>query len=215
TKPSLRRNGLARILMHEVVQAVCDGRRGSVFFGFPRVRRIADVATELSPAFVAAGHDGGRNVVDGRREVHLILYAVPSYAEFVHVAPPTELFESSFLRENLYAFLRLAIKAGDYPSEFFVGPPSIHEFRELGFIFEYDVNSPSRALEITGYTGESKNHDQICDTLDELVESRRGVQHETVTVLADKIELIRKLINRGFAVGGYLPAWYSRDHSRF
>jgi len=62
TDPDFRRNGLAGVVMKSALEQVCVRELGSVFFGFPRGRRIAELAAELNPAFVAVGHDGGRKL---------------------------------------------------------------------------------------------------------------------------------------------------------
>jgi len=41
------------------------------------------------------------------------------------------------------------------------------------------------------------------------------VRHSTVTVLADKLELVRALTNCGFEVSAYLPAWYHQGGRRY
>jgi N-acetylglutamate synthase-like GNAT family acetyltransferase len=215
TKPDFRKRGLAQSLLEEVIRVANDSKRGSVFFGFPRVCRIAEIAAGLTPAFVSSGHDGGRNVVDGRREVHLIMYSIPTYANFPHVAPPAELFKSSFLRETIYGRLGLGIKPGEYPPTCFVGFPGRHERHDLGFVFDYDLNSASRSIEIIGYHGETNNPATISAKLDQLLEAYPDVQHDTVTVLADKVDLVRALVDHGFVFGAYLPAWYPWGRSRF
>src|SRR5215813_2321177 len=89
THPDHRCHGLAATLMQGVVDWVRERALGQVFFGFPRVRRIVDLGSGLNPPMIVAGHDAGRNVANGSRETHLIMYSVPQHARFIHVTPAT------------------------------------------------------------------------------------------------------------------------------
>jgi len=65
TIPEYRRNGLAGFLMQRVVDWVVGAGMGEVIFGYPRVRRIAELCAALDPKVVVVGHDAGRNVANG------------------------------------------------------------------------------------------------------------------------------------------------------
>jgi molybdopterin/thiamine biosynthesis adenylyltransferase len=216
THPDFQRQGLAGLVMQQVVQEVCQRTLGSVFFGFPRVRRVADLSATLEPPFIAVGHDDGRNVVNGQREVHLIVYAVPGHARFLHVAPPVpHILHAPFLREHVFRPLGLAMTPGEYPPECFVGPPCRRQHTHDGFVFDYEASAPNRAVEIVGHLTPTVPATDVCAQLNGLLQELPNAEHVTVTVLADKVDLIRQLCGAGFQITAYLPAWYAREHGRF
>jgi len=216
THPDFQRQGLAGLVMQQVVQEVCQRTLGSVFFGFPRVRRVADLAATLALPFVAIGHDDGRNVVNGQREVHLIVYAVPGHARFLHVAPPVpQVLHAPFLREHVFRPLGLTMTPGAYPPEYFVGPPCRWQRTHDGFVFDYEASAPNRAVEIVGHLTPTVPVTDLCAKLNGLLQELSNAEHVTVTVLADKVDLIRELCGAGFQITAYLPAWYARKQRRF
>src|SRR5262249_32894673 len=72
-----RRMGLAGFLMQQVVNWAAATGLGALIFGYPRVRRIAELCAGLDPKIVIVGHDSGRNVANGSREAHLIVLRDP------------------------------------------------------------------------------------------------------------------------------------------
>ena len=133
TDPDWRSHGLAPTLMQRVIDEVCNAAAVQVFFGYPRVRRMVDLCATLTPPMIVAGHDAGRNVANGARESHLIAYAVPPHARFVHVAPPEAVAGSAFVRESIYRPLGLQGQRGEYPAEAFVGMPCNESFQSGDF----------------------------------------------------------------------------------
>jgi molybdopterin/thiamine biosynthesis adenylyltransferase len=215
THSDFRRHALAGFLMENVVREVCARSLGSVFFGFPRVRRIADLSAVIEPPFVVIGHDGGRNIAGGQREVHLIVYSVPRHAQFHHIAPSVPgLLKSRFLRSNVYRPLSLSISPGEYPPECFVGSVDERSERKHGFIFERQMLAANGAIEILGQDGVASPR-AIESNLEKLVAEFPNVEHVTVNALADKADLIVRLGNCGFYIAAYLPAWYESNGRRF
>ena len=209
TLPEYRRNGLAAFLMQEVVDWVVAARLGELIFGYPRVRRIADLCAALDPEITVVGHDAGRNVANGSREIHLIVCGVPRHALFTHVAPRVaELRNWRFLRERIYSPLGLSGAPGEYPRESFVGAVPQSELEVGAWRFDYVAGSPSGALEAVSRQHDGATPQQMSAELTAILSGMPDVQHVTATVLADKAELIRALAVCGFEIVAYLPAWH-------
>jgi len=216
TLPEYRRNGLAGLLMQQVLDWAADAGLGELIFGYPRVRRIADLCATLDPKIVVAGHDAGRNVANGSRETHLIVCGVLRHARFTHVAPGVAaLLDWRFLIEQLYAPLGLIGSPGEYPSECFVGAISQKQMSLGAWILDYAPANPSGALEVIGLQDDGAIPCQIAQELDQILSAMPEVQHVTATILADKVEMIRALAGFGFEISAYLPAWYRSGPFRY
>jgi GNAT superfamily N-acetyltransferase len=216
TLPEYRRNGLAGLLMQQVVGWAADAGFGELIFGYPRVRRIADLCADLDPKIVVAGHDAGRNVANGGRETHLIVCGVQRHARFTHVAPGiAALLDWRFLIEQLYAPLGLIGSPGEYPSECFVGAISQKQMSLGAWILDYAPANPSGALEVIGLQDDGATPCQIAQELNQILCTMPEVQHVTATILADKVEIIRALAWFGFEISAYLPAWYRSGSFRY
>src|SRR5215831_8865132 len=150
TDPEWRRQGVAPLLMHRVLGEIRECGMGQVYYGYPRVRRIAELAETVIPAFVVTGHDGGRNVANGARETHLIMCAVPSHARFEHVAPDP-FGRTAFVQEEIYRPLGLAGRVGSYPPFCFVGDPAAAMLSVGDFLVGYNPTSAHRGIEILGH----------------------------------------------------------------
>ena len=216
TVPDFRRNGMAGFLMRQVVDWVGGVALGDLIFGYPRVRRIAKLCAELNPMIIPVGHDAGRNVANAARETHLIVCGIPRHAQFTHVAPPvSELLEWRFLRQQIYAPLGLRGSPGRYPGQCFVGSASHNTVRSGAWTFDYPAGDPSGALAVIGREPDGLGPGEISQELDEMLSGFQDVQHVTATVLGDNIEVIAALVDRGFAVSAYLPAWYKHGQCRY
>lgn len=216
TLPDYRRNGLAELLMQQVVDWTANAGLGELIFGYPRVRRIADLCAALDPTIVVAGHDAGRNVANGSRETHLIVCGVQRHARFTHVAPGiAALLDWRFLIEQLYAPLRLIGSPGEYPSECFVGAISQKQMSLGPWILDYAPANRSGALEVIGLQDDGATPGQIAQELNQILSAMPEVQHVTATILADKVEIIRALAGFGFEISAYLPAWYRSGPCRY
>jgi hypothetical protein len=208
TVPDFRRNGLAGFLMQQVVDWVAAERLGEVTFGYPRVRRIAELCSTLDPKIVPVGHDGGRNVANGSRETHLIVCGIPQHSHFTHVAPMIEgLLSWPFLREQIYRPLGLSGMPGSYPPQCFVGAPPSSPIVHSAWVFDHPHGNPSGALEVIGRQDDALSPEEVSRELEEILSAFVGVQHVTATILADKIALFRALVQHGFELCAYLPAW--------
>ena len=216
TIPEYRRNGLAGFLMQRVVDWVVAAGMGEVIFGYPRVRRIAELCAALDPKVVVVGHDAGRNVANGNRETHLIVCGIPRHARFTHIFPAGgEWLNWSFLREQIYSPLGLTQLPGQYPAQSFIGAVARKRIDAGAWAFDYDAGDPSGALEVIVRRQDGFTPNEITRDLDEVLSGLPEVQHVTATVLADKAGVICALVERGFEICAYLPAWYREGRHRY
>jgi hypothetical protein len=173
-------------------------------------------ARRLTPPMVVAGHDAGRNVANGSREVHLIVYSIPTHARFVHATPLTARASTPWVQQSLYQPLGLDDpRPADYPAAAFVGAPSARSFDSGNFLVAYDPTSAHRGIEILAHGRPTAEPDEICRELDELFRKFPDVRHVTVSVLADKVDLLRSLCSYGFDIVAYLPAWCQGGGGRY
>jgi GNAT superfamily N-acetyltransferase len=213
THPEYRGHGLAAYLMETVVELVAQQQIGDLIFGFPRVRRIVDLCAGLDRPIIVAGHDAGRNVVDSKRETHLIVLGIPHYAQFFHVAPPIpKLLSWTFLLEQLYASLGLAPIPGNYPSSCFVGERSSGARQTGNWVVEYE--EASGVLSLIDYQS-FVDPARIGTGLNELLVHWHFIQFITATILADKVSVIQTFLGSGFELVAYLPAWHRVGSYRY
>lgn len=219
THPSHRRAGLAEALMQLACTTLCARQQGEVLFGYPRVRRIYEIGLKhIQPSFIAIGHDGGRNVANGAREYHMIIYARLPHARFTHVTPRVnDILHSAFVREHIYQPLGLTMTPDEYPELSFAGPLPEEQKPDDGAVFnyDYDQHSPSGALAINGYRGTQTGAGNLSGALADFLAHFPAAQHISADILADKTDLLRELRTLGFEVTAYLPAWYKRGTRRY
>jgi hypothetical protein len=213
TLAEYRCHGLAASLIQSVVDWVVDAGNGELVFGFPRVRRIVELCAALSPRMVVVGHDAGRNVANGGRETHVIVCGILRRERFVHVSPASSgLLQWPFLLNCVYAPLGLHGSLGQYPEDCFVGNRCRDANQFDGWIFDYQTEG--RALEII--SGQSRREvAAVRRSLDRLLRRLGDVEHVSVTVPADKVALIRTLIEDSFELVAYLPAWHKVGRFRY
>jgi hypothetical protein len=212
TVPEFRRNGLACLLMRQVVDWVSEAGLGELFFGYPRVRLIARLGAALIPPLVVVGHDDGRNVANGSREIHLISCGVLRHARFIHIRPEVAGWAYWRFLLEIDRSLGLAGVPGEYPPECFVGNSLERPLTIGGWRFDHN---PGGALEILGRETNSRSPEQIADELDAVLALINDARHITATVLADKMRIIHALTRHRFRVSAYLPAWYKLRRFRY
>ncbi|HTT39130.1 MAG TPA: GNAT family N-acetyltransferase [Burkholderiales bacterium] len=216
THPDYRRQGLAALLMQRVVDWVCDQGLGQVFFGFPRARRIVELCAAIHPRMIVVGHDAGRNVANASRETHLIVFSIPPHSSFAHVKPAVcDTAQAQFVDAHIYRPLGLRPAPGAYPLRRFAGVPRDGSFERNGFVLDYDPAGANGALEVLAHDDTSSGAPRLCRDLSGVLQSLPGVQHATVTILADKVDVMRHLGALGFEMTAYLPAWLKENAYRY
>ncbi|MBL8206841.1 MAG: GNAT family N-acetyltransferase [Blastocatellia bacterium] len=217
TYPEHRRTGIAERLTRQAHAACCARQQGDLFLGLPRGQRTFKIGTEVvNPRMVMTGHDGGMNVANGTREIHVTLVARLPQVRFTHITPDVdEITNSAAVQETVWQPLRLRANPGAYPNVSFVGPTANTLKQEQGFSFSFDSACPSRALEIRGFSDKPNNPQQICRALDGLLAAYPTAEHISANVLADKVQLIRGMREMGFELPAYLPAWYKVNNARY
>ena len=215
THPDYRSQGLAALLMQPAVDLVARYGLGGVYFGFPRVKRILDLCATLTPPMIAVGHDAGRHVANGLRETHAIVYGIPPHADFRHIAPTTASEGADCFATRVCSTLGLTRSRGAYPLECFVGDArqGTTAFEDLLIID--DRAAPNGAVEIVADTFNRREAFDPGRQVQRLIAAGNGLEHLTLTVLADKVDLIDELTRYGLRVTGYLPAWYLSGRCRY
>jgi hypothetical protein len=216
THPGFRGAGLATALAQHCIADACASPLGDIVFGYPRIYTMQRILSEaVKPGMFPTGHDGAINIANGVREYHLFSMFPKPGALFRHVIPEhRSLPDSSFVIENVFAPLQLTPEPGRYPEEIICGQSVSHpDLKPLSF--GYDPFCPSDSLEVTAYTGDSRDPATIAFEIDACVKSFNYAKHVRMAVLIDKTDVIRALRTLGFAVTAYLPAWRVVNGDRY
>lgn len=215
TLPEYRGGGLGTELMQCSLDEACASPSCDVIVGFPRSRTMLHIVSGLKPSMLPVGHDGAINVANGTREYHAITFASNPGARFRHYVPASpSLADSEFVRDCIFEPLRFSPERAAYPSQWVVGDGIEHPDLKP-FSFGYDPLCPSDAIEITGYNADSQDAGQLARDLMLLLESFYYARHARLVVPVDKIEFIAKLVDSGFELTAYLPAWYLHHGGRY
>ena len=209
--PAFRNCGLGSRL----IQA-CIGKLGcgsTLGFYLARSRTPHLLANRIAGFHsVFIGHDGGRHISSGTREVHMLAIAESASTNFRHIAPDHGAASRSCLvQENVYGPLGLRPIRGYYPDICFAGSPG----EEGNAMFEYSFDSVADALELRSYCGPWEMEADIADHLEDFTLRHRDVSYISAQVLADKAELIQRMVEMGFKITAYLPAWCWYQKARY
>lgn len=215
TLPEYRGGGLGTELMQCSVDEACTSSSCDVIVGFPRSRTMLHIVSGLKPSMLPVGHDGAINVANGTREYHAITYTPNPGAQFRHYIPASpSLADREFVRKNIFGPLGFSPERAEYPPQWVVGDGIEHPDLKP-FSFGYDPFCPSDAIEITHYGADSRDAGQVARELILMLDSFYHARHARLVVLVDKSEFIEKLIDAGFEVTAYLPAWYLYQKGRY
>jgi GNAT superfamily N-acetyltransferase len=211
--PEYRKAGLGSKLLWHSLQRARQSAFCDVLIGFPRNRSMMNMLRRLDPSFVPVGHDGAINVANNQREYHAISFTPNPSAAFRHHIPSSgSLADEDFVAEKIFRPLCLKPDEAAYPPQLIVGAGS----RRWGpFSIECEPRCASRSLEITGYHENRQDAAEAIAALRSMLRAFHQVEHVRLTVLVDKKDFIRRLVDLGFEVTAYLPAWYSSQGARF
>ena len=163
-------------------------------------------------AWTPVGHDGGRNMANGAHEYHLYAIAKPRERQFQHLAPVRgAAAQSLFVHDAVYAPLGLAPAGGPYPNVFFAGAGDGASDSPFRYLFDPMAN----AIELSGDSGCRKTEADVARSIGLFVQRHRAAAHISAQVLADKAELIRTMLDTGFEITAYLPAWHCHEGTRY
>lgn len=180
-------------------------------FYVPRSKASYSIMSQIRKG-VLVGHDGGPNTVEGIKEYHFTAIHPPTADEFRHIAPSyvSEL-KSSFIKDHLYDPLGLQPVNGAYPNTYFTGPPDTEEHCS----FLYSCDAMADAFTLSGYTGTATSEAEVFLELKSAIAIWEKSAYIGAYVLADKVELISKMVALGFVMTAYLPAWHLQVGTRY
>ncbi|MGU7816806.1 GNAT family N-acetyltransferase [Burkholderia sp. AW49-1] len=205
-----RQLGVLSSLMQSVIDAMPTTDH-DLAFAIAR-NDVALRALQAHVDSVVVGHDGAPNMVHGVHEHHVVAIGKFPSPGFKHCSPLAPIFrESAFLQSELLEPLGLAGAPEPYPDICFWGHGD--DFCD-GFTFRRDdrVNALYLCRHIGG---------PFMTELDIAADLLRFLKrHDThayvgAIVLADKSTLIRTMLETGFRITAYLPAWHWSRGARY
>lgn len=161
---------------------------------------------------VVVGHDGAPNMVHGVREHHVVTIERFRSPKFRHCLPLSSAFrDSGFLDREILGPLGLIGTPGQYPDTCFWGHGDDYSD---GFTFRRDDRVD--AVYLCQHIGGS-----FTTELDVTADLLRFLNRHSVAtyigaiVLADKLTLIKAMLETGFQITAYLPAWHWSRGTRY
>ncbi|MEV6768358.1 GNAT family N-acetyltransferase [Nocardia sp. NPDC051030] len=194
-----------------------------LIYGYARSERARQLFSRVSYRISWVGADGGQHMFLGDREEHLIGVCVNPDRSATRVLPPSSIVRPASLVEREIEALAAESVEGEYPAVLTPGGAAAFTHRsEHGRIW-YSVFAPSRTAFISDIEAAiaADARALVWEVLDGFPMAPGPIEHATVYVLADKLELIAELCTaagdpkRRFTVRGYLPAWYKDGEGRY
>ena len=205
-----RQLGVLSSLMRSVIDAmpVTDH---DLSFAIAR-NDVALRALEGHVESVVTGHDGAPNMVHGVREHHVVAIEKFRSPGFRHCLPLSPIFrESVFLRSEILEPLGLAGTPEPYPDTCFWGHGNDCSD---GFTFRRDDRVDAHYL-CRHIGGPFMTERDIAADLLRFLKHRSTTAYVGAIVLADKLMLIRTMLEAGFHITAYLPAWHWSRGARY
>ncbi|KGX48446.1 GNAT family N-acetyltransferase [Burkholderia pseudomallei] len=161
---------------------------------------------------LVTGHDGAPNIVHGVREHHVVVIGKSRSPGFRHCLPLSPIFrESVFLQNEILEPLGLAGTPEPYPDICFWGRGNV--FSDSFTLRQDDrVNAYYLCRHIGGQFMTERN---IATDLLRFLKRRSKSAYVGAIVLADKLMLIRIMLEAGFRITAYLPAWHWSRGARY
>jgi hypothetical protein len=100
---------------------------------------------------------------------------------------------------------------GTYPGVYFAGSPGSKHDSPFGYL----LDEPASTITLTEYAKASVMPREIATDLQVFVARHPNVAHVSACVLSDKVELLRAMLEMGFEITAYLPAWYLHQDARY
>lgn len=162
---------------------------------------------------IPVGHDGSPNMVRGIREHHAVAIGSFGAGRHPHYLPAAPVFsESAFLRRQVFEPLGLGATVGVYPNTFFWGHGDLFSDQ-----FTYRQDERVDAIYLCQHArGDSATMDDVIGDLHRFLARHGGSQQYVgAIVLADKLDLVKAMLEIGFAMTAYLPAWHWHRGARY
>lgn len=180
--------------------------------GFHKPRStIAHSGALKNHSSVLVGHDGAQEKVYGQSEYHMFAVYPVLQGNFDHVSPDYP-FDISTIKDDIYTPLGLRWRPGIYPPLYFVGQAGVSRWGK----FFYTENKYNNALSIGFcYSAGMQKQEQVFDELMRFLCFKKSVECFSACVLADKQELVARMLDIGFKITAYLPAWFFLPGCRY
>lgn len=160
---------------------------------------------------VLVGHDGGQVKVYGRTEYHMFAIYPVLQNNFIHVSPDYS-FDVSTIKNDIYTALDLSWSSAAYPEICFVGQAGVRKWGA----FSYFENQNTKTLSFGSFKSLGlQTQEQIFDKLMRFLCFKSAIEYFSACVLADKQALIAHMLEIGFKITAYLPAWFFLSGCRY
>ncbi len=214
-----QRRGFGRKVYESSLVEMLGMGDADYLFGMPRSFGMYRIMSQgIEPPLVLVGHDGAMNRANGQREYHLLGVIRNPRSKVERVAPVIgQIAASAFVADKILKPLGSEGRTGPYPERSIVGEPAEHRLGTPGGCVDYCLSrDPGNAVaKITRVETESGGPREIHRALRSFLEHEDDLQHASVHVLADKEELIGLLVEEGWVITAYLPAWHLEGGKRY
>ncbi|PCE27234.1 GNAT family N-acetyltransferase [Burkholderia ubonensis] len=205
-----RNMGILSTLMQSTIESMPIAAHDLTFAiarNFPALQ-----ATRNYVDVVLVGHDGSPNMVRGIHEYHAVTIGKFRSGPHLHYLPAAPVFsESTFLREQIFEPLGLDGTVGRFPNAFFWGHGDQFSDR-----FTYQFDERVGAIYLCQHAGgDYASTDEVIGDLRRFLAHHGGNAYVGAIVLADKLTLIKAMLELGFGMTAYLPAWHWHRGARY
>ncbi|MGY4730734.1 GNAT family N-acetyltransferase [Burkholderia pyrrocinia] len=205
-----RKMGIVSSLLRSIIDAM-PVAENDLAFAIAR-NDIALRAMQGHVDAVVVGHDGSPNMVHGVHEHHVVAIEKFRSPRFKHWLPISSVFrDSGFLRSEILEPLGLAGTPEKYPDTCLWGHGD--EFSD-GFTFRLDARVDAIYL-CQHIGGPFMTERDITADLLRFLKRRSTTPYIGAIVLADKLMLITAMLETGFCITAYLPAWHWNRGARY
>lgn len=179
-------------------------------FYMPRTITAHQMMTHVR-ASVLVGYDGGQSLVQGYYEHHMFAIHPNDATPFANATPSHGPAADFPFAQYLNAALDLPSAPKAYPAACIVGPLSATQ--DGSFYRSYD--HVSNVIMLSGHIRPNATEAEIIADLGVFLSCHPDAYHIGAYVLPDKVSLIKAMLEMGFSITAYLPAWYAEENTRY
>jgi hypothetical protein len=212
--PAFARGGRFRPLFDAIQRACVERADCELIPGYARSDHMQHICEVAYVPYAMLGSDGGKHLVSGKREEHVVVLAVNPLHRVGRTTPRVPLLTAGSDLHTRIARLGLDDKPGPYPPSTIIGPRGRNQFESDAGRLTYSYFEPSRCAAVTAVDAADPVDISRCLT-EFLEEQPHRIEHLTVSVLADKRALISQLCATAFTMTAYVPAWYADGEKRY